>query len=163
MPAEVGLAGPLRTPVTIREAAVTRFSAVRDQVEQADGLPAVLDAACEAFHEMLPVIRAHEDPGSGWFTAFVMAGTCAANGRDAILFAPSLPPKRLHPLPADTTAPGQGSVGTIAGVVASLSGLLAARLAQAAASTPDPRDREACQRAAGYARDLQSLLTGSGP
>ncbi len=141
---------------------MTRFSAVRDQVEQADGLPAVLDAACEAFQEMLSVIRAHEDPGSDWFTAFVMAGTCAANGRDVILFAPSLPPNRLHPPLADTMAPGQGSMETIAEVVASLSGLLAARLARVAGSAPDPRDGEACQRAARYARDMQGLLTGSG-
>ena len=142
---------------------MTRISAVRDQVEQAGGLPVVLDAACEAFEEMLSVIRAHEDPAGGWFTAFVMAGTCAANGRDAILFAPSLPPNRLHPPPADTVAPGQGSAETTADVVASLSGLLATRLTRAAGSASDSRDREACQRAAGYARDMQGLLTGSGP
>jgi len=153
----------LRTPVTIREATVTRISAVRDQVEQADGLPAVLDAACEAFEEMLSVIRGHEDPSDGWFTAFVMSGTCAANGRDAVLFAPSLPPNRLHPPPAGTMMPGQGSAETIADAIASLSGLLATGLARAAGSAADPRDREACQRAAGYARDMQGLLTGSGP
>ena len=55
----------------------------------------VLDAAHDAFEDMLSVIRAFEDPEDGMFIPLVMAAASAADGRDAIAFAPSLPPRRF--------------------------------------------------------------------
>src|SRR5580693_10509114 len=67
------------------------ITAAGARLERATGLPAILDAAYDAFEDMLPAIEAQQDPGSAAFTAFVMSGASAANGRDAIAAAPSLP------------------------------------------------------------------------
>jgi hypothetical protein len=48
-------------------------------------------------------------------------------------------------------------------VLAALSHLLMARLVQAAARARDHGDRAACHDAARSAREIHSLLTGSGP
>ena len=69
-----------------------RIDTARARLEHASGLPAVLDAAYDAFEDMLGVIEAQQDPGGGAFAAFVMAGAAAANGRNAVAAAPSLPP-----------------------------------------------------------------------
>src|SRR6266571_8325929 len=74
---------------------MTVLDAAGDRLTQACDLPALLDTAYEAFEVLLSAIEDHEDPGDPRFTTFVMAATCAANGRDAVLFAPSLPPRRL--------------------------------------------------------------------
>ena len=63
-----------------------------ERVRHAAGLAAILDAAYEAFEDMLQILRAHEDPASGLFLPVMMAAASAADGRDAIMFAPSLPP-----------------------------------------------------------------------
>src|SRR5690349_16277974 len=70
--------------------------AVREHLQQASDFAAILDAACNAFESMLLVLRAHEDPGDPAFGAVVMAAASAADGRHALLFAPSLPPHRLQ-------------------------------------------------------------------
>jgi hypothetical protein len=54
------------------------------------GLAAILDAAHDAFEDMLQVLRAHEDPAGGVFLPVMVAAATAADGRDAIMFAPSL-------------------------------------------------------------------------
>lgn len=141
---------------------MTRIGAAADQVQQASGLPAVLDAACEAFQEILTVLRAHEDGTSGWFIPFVMAATSAADGRDALLFAPSLPPARQHQLPASKTTPGQDPY-QLARDVATLTTTLTERLTQAASTAAGERDRDACQRAAAHARGIHRMVTGTGP
>jgi hypothetical protein len=110
------------------------------------------------------VIRAHENPASGMFAAFVMTAASAADGRDAVAFAPSLPP---HP---GTQPPGEGdgepaeeNDEASAESVAALSRLLAVRLTQAGASAPDPGDRAACADAARCAENIYGLLHRSGP
>ncbi len=99
---------------------MTRISQVHDRLEQADGLAAVLGAAHDAFGDILLAIRAHENPADGMFIPLVMAAASAAEGRNAIVFAPSLPPRRLHPAstrdePADPT-----NVEAPAGIIGSL-------------------------------------------
>ena len=111
------------------------IAAVRRRVQQASGLGGVLDAAYDAFESMLSVIRDHEDSADGMFIPFVMAATCAANGRDAVLFAPSLPPRRLHEPPA--VGPHEGSAEAAADAVAALSLLVASQLAEVAGSASE--------------------------
>ena len=135
----------------------------RDRVEQADNLAALLDVAHDAFEDMLLVIRVHEDPEDGMFIPLVMAAASAADGRDAIAFAPSLPPRRLHPETAGKESHEPGSPRAIAGKLAALSELLARRLTETARSAPISADRTACTDAARSARDIQALLTVSGP
>ncbi len=136
---------------------------VRERLQHATDLPAILDAAYDTFEDMLTVIRAHEDPGDGMFPALVMAAGSAADGRDAILFAPSLPPHRLHTAAAVEEQAPAGIMEDAVNALAHLSGLVASRLDDAARVAVDPGDRIACSDAAQWARDIHTLLTGGGP
>ncbi len=131
----------------------------QQRLQEADGLAVVLDAAYAAFEGMVSVIHPVQDPSSGLFAAFVMAAASAADGRNALALAPSLP---RHPLLA--VPPGQQPRSgeppeRVAEMVARLSRLVAERLMQAAASAPDAGDRAACQHAAQNARDICGLLS----
>ena len=142
---------------------MTRPATARDHLEQAEGPAAMLDAAHDAFEDMLAVIRAHEDPDDGLFIPLVMAAASAADGRNALAFAPSLPPHRLHPPAAGEQPAGPGPAREITRQLAALGGLLATRLTEAAGTAQDPADRTACTDAACSARDVHALMTGSGP
>ena len=139
-----------------------RLTTAAGRVGQARELASVLDAACDAFEEILAVIGDYEDASDGVAFSFLLAATQAANGRDAVLFAPSLPARRLHPagLPEE---PGRASAREITWAVAGLCQLLATRLAHTAATAAAAADRAACQDAARYARHAHALLTASGP
>jgi hypothetical protein len=137
------------------------INAARTGLEQAIGLPAVLDAAYHAFDQMLGAIKDQQDPSGGAFAAFVMSGAAAANGRDALAAAPSLPRAASGDL-AETTA---GSFHGLtpedaAAVLAGLSQLLASRLNGACEPSADAADRIACAQAARHAASICSLLGG---
>jgi hypothetical protein len=143
---------------------MTSISGTLQRLQQAAGLVAVLDAAYDAFEDVLQAIRAHEDPASGLFAAFMMAAASAADGRDAILFAPSLPPGRGSSTPAaGDQGPAGESAASIAGAAAGLSRVLAARLTEAWGKAGDPGDRAACADAICCAQSIHDLLSGSGP
>lgn len=137
---------------------MSSLSFVRDRLHQASDLAAILDAAYDAFESMLSVIRAREDPDDPMFGAVVMAAASAADGRDAVLSAPSLPPR---PLQAPDAKEGHDAPVPVADLLAGLCELLAARLDDAASIASDSDDRAACQAAARWARDIHALLTGS--
>ena len=142
---------------------MTGIEAAQHRVQQAGDLAAVLDAAYEAFEAMLSVIHPVQDPASDLFAAFVMAAASAANGRNAVALAPSLPRHPLLAVPSEERpCPGERP-GRVAEVVAGLSDLVAERLTQAAAFAPETGDRDACSRAAQNARDICELLTSSRP
>jgi hypothetical protein len=143
---------------------MTFLISARDRLEQAAGLAAVLDAAYAAFESMRLAFRVHEDPASGLFAAFVMAAAAAADGRDAIAFAPSMPPRRRHGA-AETGQgpPGGDKAERFADEAARLSQLLGAWLARAAGSASNPGDRSACEQAARCASEICDLLGGAGP
>jgi hypothetical protein len=134
----------------------------RQRLQEADGLAAVLDAAYAAFEGMLSVIHPAQDPASGLFAALVMAAASAADGRDALALAPSLPRHPLLAAPAEQQPWAGGPPERVAEVVAGLSRLVAERLTQAAASAPDTGDRDACRHATQSARDICGLLS-TGP
>ena len=75
---------------------MTGVTVARNRLEQADDLAALLEAAHEVFVAVLTALRACEDPASVWFGRFVMAAASAADGRDAVIFAPSMPGHRAH-------------------------------------------------------------------
>src|ERR1022692_1967030 len=85
--------GPRRTEMTW-------IIGAGDRLREASGLAAVLDAAYDAFEAMLPVIRACQDHAGSLFAAFGKSAASAADGRNAILLAPSLPSRCLHESPA---------------------------------------------------------------
>jgi hypothetical protein len=140
---------------------VTRIRQLHERLQKAVGLVAVLDAAHDAFEGILSIIRAHEDPADGLFISLVMAAASAAEGRNVIIFAPSLPPGPLHP-PARIEEAGDADA-TVTAELAALSELLVTRLTESAHSAPDSADQAACRGAARSARDICALLTGSRP
>jgi hypothetical protein len=126
---------------------MTGMTAARNRLGQADDLPALLEAARQVFAVALTALRACEDPASVWFGRFVMAAASAADGRDAVIFASSMPGRRAHA----TTGTGEdspaGAADTVAGDIASSCGLAAVRLAQAALSNQDqPTPGRGCGR-----------------
>lgn len=143
---------------------MTFLISARDRLGQAAGLAAVLDAAYDAFESMRLAFRVHEDPASGLFGVFVMAAAAAADARDAIAFAPSLPARRRRGAAGTGQGPpGGDSAERVADEAASLSQLLGAWLALAAGSASDPGDRGACEQAARCAYEICDLLGGAGP
>ena len=96
------------------------------------------------------------------FIPLVMAAASAAEGRNAISFAPSLPPRRLPAAPR-RDEPAERPACRLTASLAALSELLAARLMDAARDAPDRGDQAACRAAARCARDIHALLTGNGP
>ncbi len=139
---------------------MTGIDAAQQRLQQTSDLAGVLDAAYEAFEGMMSVIHRVQDPGSGLFAALVMAAASAANGRNALALAPSLPGHPLLAGPAEQLPWPGGPPERVAEVVAGLSHLVAERLAQAADSAPDTGDRAACRHAAQSARDICGLLSG---
>jgi hypothetical protein len=143
---------------------MTPIPRTQQRLHRAAGLPAILDAAYEAFEDVLLAIRAHEDPASGLFAAFMMAAASAADGRDAVGFAPSLPPYHGTDWPErDGRARAEESAESTADAVVRLSHLLMARLAEAWKSSSDPDDRAACADAICCAETIHHLLGRSGP
>src|SRR5580704_8202217 len=143
--------------------AMTLISCRAQQVRSAAGLPEVLESAWRAFECMLAEAEAHEDPATPLFPAFVLAATAAANGRDAVLRAPSLPwPPRDTPPGGGRQVGGPGEPAQAAWALASLSQALIFRLETAAGSAASSGDRDACRYAAGRARAIYDLLAGAG-
>jgi hypothetical protein len=139
-----------------------QIESARVRVEQAIGLPALLDSAYDAFEQMLTAITVQQDRGGGAFPAFVMSGTAAANGRDALAAAPSLPPASSGGLAGTAREPcGHLSAETAAFALASLSRLLSRRLTDASDHSADAGDRVACIQAARHAAYICSLLGGT--
>jgi hypothetical protein len=140
---------------------MTRIDAAQHRVQQAGDLAAILDAAYEAFEAMLSVLELVQDPASDLFTSLVMAAASAANGRDAVELAPSLPRYPLHPgLARKQPGPGE-RLERAAEVVAGLSHLGAERRTQACTCALDSADQDACRYAARNAQDVRGFLTGT--
>ena len=138
-----------------------QIGAARARLDQASDVPGILDAAYEAFEDMLPVIRDQEDPAGGAFVAFVLSGAFAANGRDAVAAAPSLPRVTTgQTASADDDPPGGASALEAATALAGLSGLLVCRLTDAAFWAADAADKAACAEGARQASRIWSLLGG---
>jgi hypothetical protein len=137
---------------------------VLEHLQEAHDLAAVLAAAYDAFEHMLTVIRAHQDQADSMLAAFAMSAASAADGRDAVAFAPSFPvPMQRHPSAPAGVPSGGRDAGHVADALAELSQVLAIRLAAAAGSARDSGDVAACTHAAGHAQSIDALLRGSGP
>jgi hypothetical protein len=126
-------------------------------------LPGLLNPALLAFEDILTEIRLAQDPASPLFAALTMAAVAAANGRDAMLFAPSLSWSACTGVPRQESAAPADLAGPDTAELAALCMTLASRLDQAAASPVVPGDRRACQDAARCARDIRDLIAGTLP
>jgi hypothetical protein len=124
------------------------------RLESARDLTAILGAACDAFELMLPVIEDQQDPAGGAFTDFVMAAAYAANGRDAILFAPSLSAGSSR----RSAAGHRPSALAAAIAVAELSRVVAERLGKASQLAVDAADLKACVEGRRQASRIAEVL-----
>ncbi len=127
------------------------------------GLELLLAAAHDAFEFLLTVTRDHQDPADGMFAAFVMSAASAADGRDAVAAAPSLP---WPPPPKPAGAADdfrQGTATEVAAGLGAISQQLAVRLAQAAGTASGAADRAACAEATSCAARIGELLNGPAP
>lgn len=134
-----------------------RLTSAQHRLAAAIDLPGLLDAAYDAFEDMLGILRHQQDDESA-FPAFVMAAAAAANGRDWIAGADSLPPA-VPREPAGGLSDATTAVD-VARIVA-LSSELAARLTAFAASTGGAGDRQCCESAAAEAASISALLAGA--
>jgi hypothetical protein len=138
-----------------------RLTNARQRLAAATDLPGLLDAAYDAFEDMLLILRRHQEDDNGAFAAFVMAAAAAANGRDWIAGADALPPttRRDH---ADDLPEG-ATDADVARTIAALSSELVTRLTASVASVADAGDRLCCDGAATEATTITALLSGTNP
>ncbi len=131
------------------------LDAVTHSLRQATDAAAIIAASYHAFGQLLPVLHALQEPDSKLFTGAVMAAAYAANGRDALAFAPSLTARGHHTVRCDRDiSTGDHPVPDLTG----LCDVLAARLAEAATTAAKDGDRIACREAGQEAREIAALL-----
>lgn len=140
---------------------MNRIANVQMRVAQATDLPELLDAAYAAFDDMLAVLRCHQEDDETAFSAFVLAASAAANGRDSIGGAPSL--QAASPCERVGDLLEGASFARVALATAAFSGQLATKLTAFAASAANPEDRECCKHAAAEAATIQTLFGGAIP
>jgi len=142
--------------------AMNPTSVIRQRLEDARDLAEILTAAYDAFDEMLSAFDRYENGPGPFYAALIMAGPAAADGRNTIGMAPSLPPpERDRPQPPEPV--NEPSAQEVADAVAGLAALAARKLRAAAAAAASAADRSACVQAAQYADEVRGFMTGTGP
>ncbi|SRR6266508_4910142 len=139
---------------------VQAIAAMRARVDDADGLEGTLAASWDAFELIRMVALRRTERADGSFAAFMLASASAANGRDVVGFAPSLPLGQ-----AAKTDPGEaelGEVDLLADALAGLASALSARLLAAARLAAHGADRAACRDGAREADNVHALLAQDG-
>ncbi len=146
---------------------MNRITAAQECLARARGVREILTASYAAFDHLLLAIREHQERAGGLLAAFVLSAASAADGRDALTAAPSLP----LPLPRADCATVAGAevpdepadIDDVADALAGLSVMLAVRLQRAADWAGNAGDRVACTDAARSAAAICSLLARPGP
>lgn len=127
------------------------------RLRQDASLPATLTASFDTFEAIRRLARVCQNAGPDLFAAFMTTAAAAADGRDAITTAPSLPPGSAS-LPDMLSRLETEPVGA-ADAIAALAATLAARLDDAADQATTPADRAACGAAAQAASEIHQLMT----
>ena len=146
-------------PCGAESSTMTSPSSARRQLIAASGLLAGLKAAYDAFECLLTAFEDDDDPACSTFAAFVMSAALAADGRDAIAFAPSLPPAALD----IEIAPAADEEEASANELADLCRDLVTNLQSVAETASNPDDEALCRDAVRCAREIHRLLTGGEP
>jgi len=131
------------------------LDAITARVTGSTTIPDLLDASFDAFEVIRQMARACEDQVPELFAAFMVAATTAAEGRNALNDAPSLPPARSSPTPPLTVSLADDA-DNVADGLAELAALLAQRLHEPAALADD---RDACEWAAQAATGIHQILS----
>lgn len=132
---------------------MTSIATIRRQLREAGDLPSVLDAAYAAFDYLRSALRAWEADAGSEFGAFMMAAGRAADGRDAVGLAPSLP---AGPPPVA----GADAWFVPAAELVAMCWDLSTALERSAGLAVGRDDRDACQQAAQFARRIHVLFIG---
>ena len=126
------------------------------RLADAGGLPAVLAAGWDIFELVGTIAAAAAGASPDLYAAFTFARGAAVSGRNAIAFAPSVPPisgGAGHELPKPS-----GDADEIADDLAGLASALSMRLRASAGLAADAADRAACENAARQAERITWLL-----
>ncbi len=151
---------PTKGPIP--EVTISQICDLNDRLSRAGDLSSVLAAAHEAFDGILLAIRGREDPVTGMFAALVMAAASAADGRDAVTRAPSLPLAALrHAVLTRRAGEPEPGIRDLARSLGGIAGVLARRLVQAGRDAAVAGDRDACAQAAVCAGEIHDLLAGA--
>ena len=129
---------------------------IHRRLADADSLPAVLAAGWDIFELVGTVASATAGESFEMYPAFTFSHGAAVSGRNAIAFAPSLPPisgGAGHELPKPL-----GDADEIADDLAGLASALSMRLRESAELAADAADRSACANAASEAERITWLL-----
>ena len=136
-----------------------QISAIEDRLRHSTTMPDSLAASFDAFETIRLIARQHALAAPQLFAAF-MTTAAAAEGRDAITAAPSLPLAGGHPPRYGEPAPApEAGPENIADALAGLAAIPGSHLARAAARAATAADRAACQDAARSARQIRQLMT----
>jgi hypothetical protein len=126
------------------------------RLADASGVPGVLAVSWEVFELIAAVASAAAGQSPDMYPAFTFASGAAVSGRNALAFAPSLPPvpgDTKHSLPEPA-----GGVQETADALAALASALSRRLRASAGLAAGAADRSACENAAGEADRITQLL-----
>lgn len=132
------------------------IDAMRARLDGAGSLAETLATGWDAFELLRAATDGCADGADGLFAAFMTASASAANGRDLVGWAPSLPPGRaagIGPRHEPLHDPDE-----VADALAMLATALSARLSSAASQAAHTEDRSACEHAADEARRIRALL-----
>jgi hypothetical protein len=135
---------------------VNEIKRIGRRLADADGLPAVLAVGWDIFELVGTIASATAGASPDMYPAFTFAQGAAVSGRNAIAFAPSVPPISRgagHELPRPS-----GDADQIADDLAGLASALSVRLRESAGLVADAADRAACQNAARQAERITWLL-----
>jgi hypothetical protein len=135
---------------------VNEIKLIHRRLTDADGLPAVLAAGWDIFELIATIASATADESHDMYPAFTLARGSAVSGRNAIAFAPSMPPISAgagHEVPKPS-----GDADEIADDLAGLASALSMRLRESAELAADAADRSACENAASQAGRVTWLL-----
>jgi hypothetical protein len=135
---------------------VNRIKLIHQRLAEADGLPAVLSVSWEIFELVGTIASASAGTSPVMYPAFTFARGSAVSGRNAIAFAPSMPP--VSGEPGHSPLKPAGDVDEIADALADLASAVSIRLRESAGLAAADGDRSACENAAGEAERIAWFL-----
>lgn len=130
---------------------------MHQRLVDADGLPAVLAVSWDIFELVATIASATADASPDLYPAFTFARGSAATGRNAIAFAPSMPPAAPDDVGHSPLKP-TADVYETADALVTLASALSKRLRKSADLAAAAADRSACENAAREAERIAWFL-----
>jgi hypothetical protein len=135
---------------------VQEIDALRDRLDAADCVADTLAAGWDTFELVEVIADDYADRAPDTFAAFLFAAASAAEGRDAVGFAPSMPAS--PGIPIGFVVSDSRDMCEVVGELAGLVSILGTRLQAAVHRADSPGDRRAFEHAAREAGRICDLL-----